>query len=302
MGMLMKMCQKRCNVSSFAAPSLQLLEGDSLRYDGMTEKFTLPPDFTAFFLKVPCLSGTRFLFLFLLRIDLTFIYSFQIEDCGFPGCFFPFIVAEEDVCSEIRALEVVLEFTGSDTDTHGTAKLKAKNQALDFLNEMGWILHRNGVRARLGDLDPNTELFSFRRFEWLTQFSVDHNWCAVVKKLLDILFDGTVGAGDQPSLHAAVLELGLVHKAVRRNSRPLVDLLLRYVPPSISERDREEMRSFYDGSGRKFLFRPDASGPAGLTPLHIAASKDDSEAVLDALTDDPGMVSCFCCMNICNNT
>ncbi|KAI4325052.1 hypothetical protein MLD38_030480 [Melastoma candidum] len=214
----------------------------------------------------------------------------EIEDSGFPGSFFPFIVSSEDVCSEIRTLEVALDFTGSDDDAHGTDKLTAKNQALDFLNEMGWILHRNGVRARLGELDPNTELFSFSRFEWLVHFSMDHNWCAVLKKLLDILFDGTVSTGDQPSIHAAVLELGLVHRAVRRNSRPLVDLLLRYVPPSVSERVGVEMQSFNDGSVGKFLFRPDAAGPAGLTPLHIAASKDGSEAMLDALTDDPGLV------------
>ncbi|KAI4331007.1 hypothetical protein MLD38_029239 [Melastoma candidum] len=212
----------------------------------------------------------------------------EIEDSGFPGSFFPFIVSSEDVCSEIRTLEVALDFTGSDADAHGGDKWTAKNQALDFLNEMGWILHRNGVRARLGDLDPNTELFLFSRFEWLIQFSMDHNWCAVLKKLLDILFDGTVSTGDQPS--AAVLELGLVHRAVRRNSRPLVDLLLRYVPPSVSKRVGVEMQSLSNGSVGKFLFRPDAAGPAGLTPLHIAASKDGSEAMLDALTDDPGLV------------
>ncbi|KAI4384916.1 hypothetical protein MLD38_003000 [Melastoma candidum] len=129
-----------------------------------------------------------------------------------------------------------------------TSNLEAKNQALDFIHEMGWILCRNGVRARLGDLDPNTDLFSFRRFEWLIKFSMDHDWCSVVKKLLDILFNGIVGAGDQPCLHAAVLKLGLVHRAVRRNSRPLVDLLLRYAPLSASEAVGEEMVYFYNES------------------------------------------------------
>jgi hypothetical protein len=41
------------------------------------------------------------------------------------------------------------------------------------------------------------------------------------------------------------------------------------------------------------LFTPDVIGPAGLTPLHIAAGKDGSEDVLDALTEDPGMVILF---------
>lgn len=39
------------------------------------------------------------------------------------------------------------------------------------------------------------------------------------------------------------------------------------------------------------LFRPDAVGPAGLTPLHIAAGTDGSEDVLDALTGDSGEVA-----------
>lgn len=119
--------------------------------------------------------------------------------------------------------------------------------------------------------------------------SMDHEWCAVVKKLLSILLKGVVGTGEHSSLNLALSELGLLHRAVRKNSRPLVELLLRYVPGNAGP----ENKLLIEGSHDYNLFRPDVTGPAGLTPLHIAAGKDGSEDVLDALTEDPGMVILF---------
>jgi hypothetical protein len=83
--------------------------------------------------------------------------------------------------------------------------------------------------------------------------------------------------------------MGLLHRAVRRNSRSLVELLLRYVPEKFGSKDT----ALVGGSHESILFRPDVTGPAGLTPLHIAAGKDGSEDVLDTLTEDPGMVTPF---------
>ncbi|KAK4769883.1 hypothetical protein SAY87_030415 [Trapa incisa] len=226
----------------------------------------------------------------------------EIDDCGLPGSFFPFIVAEADVCSEIRSLEQTLELTGADSDDEGTTEMEAKDQALEFINEMGWILHRSHLRLRLGQMVPNMDLFSFKRFRWLMEFSIDHDWCAVVKKLLDIVFDGVVGAGEHPSLYLAILEMGLVHRAVRRNYKSLVELLLRYVPKRVSDNLASELRIFSDGDRQIFLFRPDAIGPAGLTPLHIAAGKDGSQDVLEALTDDPAMVGVQAWKNVFDST
>ncbi|KAJ8899024.1 hypothetical protein K2173_008847 [Erythroxylum novogranatense] len=209
----------------------------------------------------------------------------EIEDHGFSSSFFPFIVAEEDVCSEIRMLEGALEFDEANADTEGTGEMEAKNQAIDFIHEMGWLLHRSQVKSRLGSLGPNVDLFPLKRFKWLIEFSVDHEWCAVVKKLLNILFNGFVGKGEFSSLNLALSEMSLLHKAVRRNCRSLVELLLRYVPEELGSENKVLL-----GGSQNFFFTPDASGPAGLTPLHIAAGKDGSENVLDALTDDPGMV------------
>lgn len=180
---------------------------------------------------------------------------FQIEDQGgLSSSFFPFIVVEEDdVCSEIRILETTLEFT--DTDS---AKL-----AMEFIHELGWLLRR----SKLG-------VFSLARFKWLIEFSMDREWCAVIRKLLNMFFEGAVG--DSSFDAAALSELCLLHRAVRKNSKPMVEMLLRYVVPN-----QQRIHS---------LFRPDSAGPAGLTPLHIAAGKDGSEDVLDALTEDPSMV------------
>ncbi|XP_058766752.1 squamosa promoter-binding-like protein 1 [Vicia villosa] len=214
----------------------------------------------------------------------------EIEDQGLSSSFFPFIVAEEDVCSEIRVLEPLLELSETAPDIEGTGKIKAKSQAMDFIHEMGWLLHRSQLKYRVVHLNSDVDLFPLERFTWLMEFSMDHDWCAVVKKLLNILLDETVNKGDHPTMYQALTEMGLLHRAVRRNSKQLVELLLRYVPKNTSDELRPKVKALGDGETLSFLFRPNAVGPAGLTPLHIAAGKDGSEDVLDALTNDPSMV------------
>ncbi|KAF5197589.1 Squamosa promoter binding-like protein, partial [Thalictrum thalictroides] len=204
----------------------------------------------------------------------------EVEDHGLSGDFFPFIVAEQDVCLEIRTLESAVEASEfSDDSLVSSDKMGMKNQVLNFIHEMGWLLRRCSLRSRLSHTDLNSEIFPLTRFRWLMEFSMDHDWCAVVKKLLDVLFDGNVGSGEYSSVELAVLDMGLLHRAVRRRCRQMVELLLRYVPKQPIKK----------GSDR-VLFRPDVVGPAGLTPLHIVASSDGSENLLDALTDDPGLV------------
>lgn len=204
--------------------------------------------------------------------------------------FFPFIVAEEDVCLEICVLEPLLELSETEPDIERTGKIKAKSEAMDFIHEMGWLLHRSQLKSRMVHLNSSVDLFPLNRFNWLMEFSMDHDWCAVVKKLLNLLLDESVSAGDHPTLYQALSEMGLLHRAVRRNSKQLVELLLRYVPENTSYKLRLEDKALVDGVNQSFLFKPDAVGPAGLTPLHIAAGKDGSEDILDALTNDPCMV------------
>ncbi|KFK35212.1 hypothetical protein AALP_AA5G254900 [Arabis alpina] len=235
-------------------PGTRLLcavEGTYLVQEETQEVMEERDDFVKFSCEMPITSGRGFM---------------EIEDqSGLSSSFFPFIVSEdEDVCSEIRRLETTLEFTGTDS----------ANQAMDFIHEIGWLLHRNELKPRLEESDPEpVDLFSLLRFKFLIEFSIDREWCAVIKKLLNVLFEeGTVDS----SPIAALSELCLLHRAVRKNSKPLVEMLLRYIP------NKQQTLSG--------LFRPDAAGPAGLTPLHIAAGKDGSEDVLDALTEDPGMI------------
>lgn len=170
-----------------------------------------------------------------------------------------------------------------------TGKTEARNRALDFIHEMGWLLHRSHLKFRLGDKDPNLDLFPFKRFKWLMEFSVEHDWCAVVKKLLSIVFSGAVNSGEYPSIEMALLDMCLLHGAVRRSCRPMVELLLRFIPDKILDKSGSEDKQL-PNSGSNYLFKPDFISPAGLTPLHIAACMDDSENVLDALTSDPESV------------
>ncbi|KAI8003819.1 Squamosa promoter-binding-like protein 12 [Camellia lanceoleosa] len=214
----------------------------------------------------------------------------EVEDHSFSNSFFPFIVTEQDVCSEICTLESAIEVAEIADDIHAESEMvEARNNALEFIHEMGWLLHRSQLKFRLGSMDPNLDLFPFKRFRWLMEFSMEHDWCAVVKKLLGIVFNGTVDAGGHSSIELALLDMGLLHRAVRRNCRSMVEVLLRYIPTEVVGKPGSEQQQHVN-RGSNFLFRPDAIGPGGLTPLHIAAGSDGSESVLDALTDDPGSV------------
>lgn len=129
---------------------------------------------------------------------------------------------------------------------------------------------------------------------------MERDWCAVVKKLLGILFEGTVDAGGHPSIEVAVLEMALLHKAVQRNCRPMVDLLLKFVPGKGLDKTGPNESKQADRGYENFLFKPNIVGPMGLTPLHVAASRDGSEDVLDALTNDPGKVLSYFLAFACN--
>ncbi|KAL8026008.1 hypothetical protein ABFX02_14G000700 [Erythranthe guttata] len=184
----------------------------------------------------------------------------EVEEHGVSSSsFFPFIVAEEDVCSEICTVE----------------KIVGASEALEFVHEMGWLLHRKSLMFRLGGSSKDVDRFPLKRFRWLIEFAMEHEWCAVVKKLLSIMFDGSVDAGKHSSIEVALMDIGLLHQAVgKKKSRSMVKFLLEHKEKLIVE----------EGG---YLFRPDRVGPGGLTPLHVAASLDSCEDVLDALTEDP---------------
>ncbi|XP_071701781.1 squamosa promoter-binding-like protein 1 [Rutidosis leptorrhynchoides] len=265
---------KGVNISQSTSRMLCVLEGSYLYQTSCSDLTDATDSLTnredvqslSFSCSIPDISGRGFV---------------EIEDDSLSSSFFPFIVAEQDLCSEIRMLESELSVPEINENTEKEKKrIESRTRALDFLNEMGWLLHRNQLKVRLTTMDPNSNLFSFERFRWLIEFSIDHNWCAVVKKLLSIIFSGTIDVTDHGSVEVALMDVGLLHRAVRRNCTLMVELLLNYGHENGSD-------GTGPGSG---LFRPDAAGPGGLTPLHIASGKDDSESVLDALTNDPQLV------------
>ncbi|XP_072997087.1 squamosa promoter-binding-like protein 6 [Typha latifolia] len=202
----------------------------------------------------------------------------EVEDNGLSNGFFPFIVAEQDVCSEICMLENAIDIATHDDDSHGRADAEnVRNQALQFLNELGWLLRRDSLRFK--KTDPYLEAFQLKRFQWLIVFAMERDWCAVIKKLLDILFGGAVDLNGKSPREIALSE-NLLHTAVRRNCKAMVELLLKYTPHNSSK----------ETSTERLLFRPDILGPSNITPLHIAASSSGAESVLDALINDPEMV------------
>lgn len=156
---------------------------------------------------------------------------------------------------------------------------------MDFIHEMGWLLHRSHLNIRLGP-GFNLNLFPFGRFKWLIEFSTDRAWCAVVKKLLGIFFNGIVDVGQHSSLDIALREVAVLYRAVRGNSRSMVEILLRYWPHGVLDKSGVEKQQGCVG----YFFRPDSEGPGGLTPLHIVASLDGYESLLEALIDDPGQI------------
>jgi hypothetical protein len=72
-------------------------------------------------------------------------------------------------------------------------------------------------------------------------------------------------------------EIHLLNRAVKRKSRRMVHLLVQFVVLCLD-------------NSKVYPFLPNFPGPGGLTPLHLAASIENAEDIVDALTDDPQQV------------
>lgn len=134
------------------------------------------------------------------------------------------------------------------------------------------------------------------RFKQLLIYSVERNWCAVVQRVLDIAFEDD----DWEQIFSALSDMfqeeaSLLHRAVRNKNRPMVELLLEYAPSFLAGINDPDVESFKRKLDFKLkwgsIFKPDIRGPGGLSPLHIAASLQDGEEVVDALTSGPCQVS-----------
>eukprot|EP00249_Psilotum_nudum_P023891 c29019_g1_i1 orf=660-4127(+) len=212
----------------------------------------------------------------------------EVEQYAVVGDFVPIIVAEKEICAEICTLEREIESSLSSTTLHQydevASQIRVKAEVRSLLHELGWLVHWHHLQMNC--LEPEiltTNQFSFARFKCLVVYAVERDWCAVLKKLLDFFFTAKLGTID------TVLEVGLLHRATQRKCRPIVDMLLAY-SVSLHDQTLSSGATDYKAFGTKFIFRPDISGPGGLTPLHVASSVQDAEELVDALTNDSAQV------------
>ncbi|AQK89115.1 Squamosa promoter-binding protein-like (SBP domain) transcription factor family protein [Zea mays] len=222
------------------------------------------PQCLTFSCSFPCTSGRGFI---------------EIEDYDQSSLSVPFVVTDKDVCSEIRMLEHGLDLVSFDQTSKRIDDLMIyRSRALHFLHEIGWLLQRSHVRATSEQRQYCPDRFPVARFRWLLSFAVDQEWCAVLRKLLNTMFQGDI---DVLSPIEFALGENLLHTAVKKRSKPLVEFLLRYTTTNIAPVGGG------DGAPVQFLFTPAMTELSNITPLHIAATISDAIGVLDALTDDP---------------
>ncbi|CAL9103161.1 unnamed protein product [Musa acuminata var. zebrina] len=210
-------------------------------------------------------------------------FFIEVEN-GFKGNSFPVIIADDSICQELRALESDFEEDVQTPDVipeeevHNSVRPRSREDALHFLNELGWLFQRTQASC-----SPLLADFSSTRLKYLLTFSVEQDWCALIKTLLDILVERSLRNDTikQESLKM-LSEVELLNRAVKRKCRKMVDLLLHYCV------------SHGQDVTKVYLFTPNMSGPGGITPLHMAASMQDSEDMVDALTNDPQEIGLKC--------
>ncbi|KAL3618413.1 SBP domain [Castilleja foliolosa] len=173
---------------------------------------------------------------------------------------FPVIIADTTICQELRLLEPEINST-----TEACESIK------HFLNELGWLFQRKHNSFLFGTPD-----YKLTRFKFLLIFSTEHDFCALVKTLLDILVELNVVREELVKESLDMLsEIHLLNRAVKRRSWKMIDMLVNY--SIINPNDNSE----------NFIFVPDMAGPGGFTPLHLAACTSASDDLVDALTNDP---------------
>ncbi|KAL5713716.1 Squamosa promoter-binding-like protein [Ranunculus cassubicifolius] len=226
--------------------------------DASSETFSFPGD-------LPCALGRCFI---------------EVEN-GFKGNSFPLIIADAPICQELRLLESEFEEEARISDVNNEdsyqdlTRPRSREDVVYFLNELGWLFQRKNTV----DL-PN---FSLTRFKFLFAFSMERDWCALVKKLLDIFVDSnSVKDGLSRESLDMLSEVHLLNRAVKRKCKGMINLLIAYSTTS-------------GGDGlKKYIFPPNQAGPGGVTPLHLAACTHDSEGIIDALTNDPQQIGMSC--------
>ncbi|PKU87595.1 Squamosa promoter-binding-like protein 15 [Dendrobium catenatum] len=212
---------------------------------------------------------------------------------GTKGNSFPIIIADATICEELRSLEVEFDEDVGTLDAISqdvcleNRRVQSREDTLHFLNELGWLFQRKN-HPEFSFVD-----FATSRFNYLFSFSVERDLSALVKMFLDILVERSYGSDDSvlnESLEL-LLELQLLSRAVKKKCRKMVELLLNYSVKNAITKD-----------SRMHLFPPNSTGPGGLTPLHLAASMQDAEDMVDALTSDPQEIGLNCWVSVMDDS
>ncbi|XP_010256977.1 PREDICTED: squamosa promoter-binding-like protein 14 [Nelumbo nucifera] len=206
----------------------------------------------------------------------------EVEN-GFKGNCFPVIIADATICQELRGLESEFDQVSrtacivTENKFQDLGRPQSREDVLHFLNELGWLFQRKSNPSK-----PEGPNFSHSRFKFIFTFSVERDWCAVVKTLLDILVEKNLGPDGPPKASIELLsDIQLLNRAVKRKCRNMVDLLIHY---SVTLGDNT----------KQYLFPPNSVGPGGVTPLHLAACIQGLEEIVDSLTNDPQQIGLKC--------
>ncbi|KAF3605700.1 hypothetical protein DY000_02046033 [Brassica cretica] len=204
----------------------------------------------------------------------------EVEN-GFRGDSFPLIIANASICKELNRLEEEFHPKSQEQAHH---RPTSREETLCFLNELGWLFQKNQTTEPLEQSE-----FSLSRFKFLLVCSVERDYCAVIRTLLDMLVERNV-VNDEPNREALdmLAEIQLLNRAVKRKSTKMVELLIHY--------------SVNLGSSKKLVFLPNITGPGGITPLHLAACTSDSDDMVDLLTNDPQEIGLSSWNSLCDGT
>ncbi|XP_010534410.1 PREDICTED: squamosa promoter-binding-like protein 14 isoform X2 [Tarenaya hassleriana] len=194
----------------------------------------------------------------------------EVEN-GFRVDSFPLIIANATICKELNHLEG--KFHHRDITEQAHSSPTSREEVLRFLNELGWLFQKK--KHMSSDFQGDSD-FALTRFKFLLVFSVERDYCTLVRTILDMVVDRN---SDRDGLNTEswdiLSEIQLLNRAVKRRSPKMAEMLIHYsVNPS-------------PDSSKSFIFPPNVSGPGGITPLHLAACSSGSEDMIDVLTNDP---------------
>lgn len=205
----------------------------------------------------------------------------EVEN-GIKGNSFPLIIADATICAELRLLEsefdekVKVCDTNVEEESVEFGNCRSREDVLHFLNELGWFFQRKRITWRLHGPD-----YVLAQFKFLVTFSVDRDCCVLVKTLLDLLLNRSLGGDRLPrdSLEA-LSDIHLLNRAVKRRCRDMVDMLIHY--------------SVSIDTSKMYIFPPNHAGADGCTSLHLAACMPGLDGMVDVLTSDPQEIGLYC--------